>query len=78
MMNDIFLSIYNFIILKMRFYYSRSLLFGICLGIYYGEKRLPFPIQYLPKPDDVVGNIKIDLSIINTIVYDISKIGKTR
>jgi len=39
---------------------------------------LPFPIQYIPKPDDVVGNIKIDLSIINAIVYDISRIGKSR
>jgi len=62
----------------MRFYYSRSLFFGICLGIYYGEKRLPFPIQYIPKPDDVIGNIMFDLSIINSIVYDISKLGKTK
>lgn len=48
----------------MRFYYTRSLFWGCLLGIYYGEKKLPFPIQYIPKEQEV-GNIKIDLSIVN-------------
>jgi hypothetical protein len=56
-----------------KLYYSKSLFFGICLGIYYGEKRLPFPIQYIPKENEV-GNIKIDLSIINSIFKDLMKI----
>lgn len=58
--------------LIMRFYYSKSLFFGTLLGLYYGEKRLPFPIQYIPK-DGEVGNIKIDLSIVNSIIYDLTK-----
>lgn len=56
-----------------KLYYSRSLFFGILLGIYYGEKRLPFPIQYIPK-DNEVGNIKIDLSIVNSIFKDLMKV----
>jgi hypothetical protein len=56
-----------------KLYYSKSLFFGIFLGIYYGEKRLPFPIQYIPKENEV-GNIKIDLSIVNSIFKDLMKI----
>lgn len=56
----------------MGFYYSKRLLFGTALGIYFGEKRLPFPIQYLPK-ESQVGDIKFDLSFINSVLKDISK-----
>lgn len=56
----------------MRFYYSKSLFFGSILGLYYGEKRLPFPIQYVPKNGEV-GNIMFDLSIVNSIIYDLTK-----
>jgi hypothetical protein len=57
----------------MRFYYSRSIFWGTLIGIYYGEKRLPYPIQYLPKEGEV-GDIKIDLSIVNSIVKDLMRI----
>lgn len=57
----------------MRFYYTRSLFWGSLIGIYYGEKRLPFPIQYLPKEGEV-GDIKFDLSIVNSIVKDLLRI----
>lgn len=57
----------------MRLYYVKSLFWGSLLGIYYGEKRLPFPIQYLPKEGEV-GDIKFDLSIINSIVKDLVKL----
>lgn len=57
----------------MRFYYGRRILYGTLLGIYFGEKRLPFPIQYLPKPNEV-GDIKIDLSFLNAIANDCRKL----
>lgn len=56
----------------MGFYYSKRLLFGTALGIYFGEKRLPFPLQYIGK-ENQIGDIKIDLSFINSVVNDISK-----
>ena len=46
---------------------------GSLIGIYYGEKRLPFPIQYIPK-EGQVGNIKLDLSIVNSVVHDLMKV----
>jgi hypothetical protein len=60
----------------MKFYYSKRLLWGSLIGIYYGEKRLPFPIQYQPKKDEV-GNIKIDLSIINSVLHDLAKLANS-
>jgi hypothetical protein len=56
----------------MRFYYGKRLLFGTALGIYFGEKRLPFPIQYVPKQNEV-GDVKIDLSFVNSLVKDFKK-----
>ena len=56
----------------MKRFYLRALFFGSCLGIYFAEKRLPFPIQYIPKQNQV-GDIKIDLSCINSIVDDCKK-----
>ena len=60
----------------MRFYYGRSLLWGTLLGIYYGEKRLPFPVQYLPK-EGQIGDIKLDLSIVNAVVGDLMKMANS-
>lgn len=56
----------------MRFYYSSRLLLGSIIGIYYGEKRLPFPVQYIAKQNEV-GDIKLDLSVVNAIVKDVKR-----
>jgi hypothetical protein len=56
----------------MGFYYGKRLLMGTILGIYFGEKRLPFPLQYIAK-ENQVGDIKIDLSFVNSVLSDISK-----
>jgi hypothetical protein len=56
----------------MRFYYARRILYGTILGIYFGEKRLPFPIQYMPKQKEL-GDIKLDLSFVNSILADCRK-----
>jgi hypothetical protein len=56
-----------------RLFYIRSIVWGGLLGIYYGEKKLPFPIQYIPK-EKGVGDIKLDLSIVNAVATDISKL----
>ena len=58
----------------MRFYYTKSLLWGGLLGIYYGEKRLPWPVQYVPKRNEQVGNIVFDLSVINSLIKDVAKV----
>ena len=58
----------------MRFYYTKSLLWGGLLGIYYGEKRMPWPVQYTPKKNEQVGNIVFDLSVINSLIKDVVKI----
>jgi hypothetical protein len=64
---------FNYDIKIMKFRYTKSLLFGTALGIYFAEKRLPFPIQYMPKANQV-GDIKIDLSFVNSLVSDCKKI----
>jgi hypothetical protein len=38
-------------IIIMRLFYTKSLVWGSILGVYFGEKRLPWPIQYIPKRD---------------------------
>lgn len=48
------------------------MLFGSIIGIYYGEKRLPFPIQYIAK-ENQVGDIKLDLSVVNAAVKDVKR-----
>ena len=57
----------------MGFYYTKAILLGGMIGLFYGEKHLPFPIQYIPKKGQV-GNIKIDLSIFNQIMDDLNSI----
>jgi len=38
----------------MAFYYFKGILIGGLLGLYYGEKSLPFPVQYLANPNEAV------------------------
>lgn len=61
-------------IILIMLYYTRALIWGSLFGIYYGERRLPYPIQYIPKGKKEIGDIKIDLSIFNSIYNDVLKI----
>lgn len=57
----------------MGFYYTRSLFWGGLIGLYYGEKRLPFPLQYVPGQEGV-GYLKLDLSVANALLKDAQKL----
>lgn len=57
----------------MGFPILKSVFFGMVLGLYYGEKSLPWPILYLHKPNRV-GDIKIDFSVVNQLADDLAKL----
>lgn len=52
-----------------------SFLFGCftggLVGVYFGEKGLPFPLSYTGRPEGGIGYLKIDLQVANTIANDV-------
>jgi len=56
---------------------------GLIVGIYFGEKDLPFPIRYNSRQNGALGSLELDLQVANQITNDIrgafgySPIGET-
>ncbi len=44
---------------------------GTIVGVYFGEKNIPFPIKYNPRSTGGVGSLELDLQVANTIAQDL-------
>jgi len=41
------------------------------VGVYFGEKNLPFPLRYNSRPLGGAGSLELDLQVANTIAADL-------
>jgi hypothetical protein len=44
---------------------------GLVIGIYFGEKDLPFPVKYNARQNGSLGSLELDLQVANTLANDI-------
>lgn len=52
----------------------KGFLLGIPIGIYYGEKGLPFPVSYQRRMGNSWGYIKVDFEVFDALQKDINRI----
>lgn len=44
---------------------------GACIGFYFAEKDVPFPVRYHKRQDGKTGHLSIDLEIADVITRDV-------